>query len=62
MNRIETQPRATGLLTTLLVTCIGLGMGLYISSEIVKHHKGTINVESQLKQGSTFYFDLPLLA
>jgi two-component system phosphate regulon sensor histidine kinase PhoR len=39
----------------------GLGMGLYISSEIVKHHKGTINVESQLKQGSTFYFELPLL-
>ena len=39
----------------------GLGMGLYISSEIIKHHKGIINVESQLKKGSTFYFELPLL-
>ncbi|GAB3918316.1 PAS domain-containing sensor histidine kinase [Mucilaginibacter boryungensis] len=39
----------------------GLGMGLYISSEIIKHHKGVINVESQLKKGSTFYFELPLL-
>lgn len=29
MNRIETPIRPTGLLTTLLVTCIGLGMGLY---------------------------------
>ena len=29
MNRIQTQPRAVGLITTLLVTCIGLGMGLY---------------------------------
>ena len=29
MNRTENKPRAVGLLTTLLVTCIGLGMGLY---------------------------------
>jgi two-component system phosphate regulon sensor histidine kinase PhoR len=39
----------------------GLGMGLYISAEIVKHHKGTINVESELKKGSTFYFELSLI-
>lgn len=29
MNRTENKPRAVGLLTTLFVTCIGLGMGLY---------------------------------
>jgi two-component system phosphate regulon sensor histidine kinase PhoR len=38
----------------------GLGMGLYISSEIVKTHNGTIGVNSKLGEGSTFYFDLPL--
>lgn len=39
----------------------GLGMGLYISAEIIKHHKGIINVESELGTGSTFYFEVPLL-
>ncbi|MBC8051593.1 MAG: PAS domain S-box protein [Sphingobacteriaceae bacterium] len=37
----------------------GLGMGLYISSEIIKAHHGTIGVESKFNQGSTFYFRLP---
>lgn len=37
----------------------GLGMGLYISSEIVKRHNGKVWVESQLGQGSTFYLSLP---
>ena len=37
----------------------GLGMGLYIVSEIVKHHEGTISVDSEVGQGSTFTVTLP---
>ncbi|MEI6662458.1 MAG: hypothetical protein WCL01_10060, partial [Comamonadaceae bacterium] len=29
MNRNQTQPRALGIFSTFLLTCIGLGMGLY---------------------------------
>jgi len=41
-------------------TTSGLGIGLYISSEIIKAHKGEIGVESKLNEGSTFYFILPI--
>jgi signal transduction histidine kinase len=41
-------------------TMPGLGMGLYISSEIIKEHKGEIKVKSKLKEGSVFSFSLPL--
>ena len=39
----------------------GLGIGLYISSEIIKRHQGRISVESHKGEGSTFSFRLPLL-
>ena len=38
----------------------GFGLGLYISSEIVKRHNGKIWVESEEKKGSTFFFTLPV--
>jgi PAS domain S-box-containing protein len=39
----------------------GLGIGLYISQEIVQRHHGRIWVESQKGGGATFYMSLPLV-
>lgn len=38
----------------------GLGLGLFICSEILKAHHGSFWLESKLEVGSTFYFRLPL--
>jgi signal transduction histidine kinase len=37
----------------------GLGLGLYISNEIIKRHSGTIDFKSEKGKGSTFCFSLP---
>lgn len=39
----------------------GTGLGLSICKAIIKQHNGTISYESIQNQGSTFYFELPLL-
>ncbi len=39
----------------------GLGMGLYISNEIINHHNGKIGVNSELGKGSAFFIELPLV-
>ncbi len=38
----------------------GLGLGLYISREIIVSHQGRIWVQSELGVGSTFFFELPV--
>jgi signal transduction histidine kinase len=39
----------------------GLGLGLYISREIVSHHQGRVWVESVEGKGSAFFVALPML-
>lgn len=38
----------------------GLGLGLYISAEIIKRHNGNIGVESEENEGSEFWFEIPV--
>lgn len=40
-------------------TFSGTGVGLYISSEIIKHHGGRMWVQSKQDQGSEFYIEIP---
>jgi signal transduction histidine kinase len=38
----------------------GLGIGLFISYEIIQQHQGKLWAESEPGKGSTFYFTIPL--
>ena len=38
----------------------GLGIGLFISKEIISRHKGRLWIESGQGKGSTFFFEIPL--
>jgi PAS domain S-box-containing protein len=38
----------------------GLGLGLYVASEILTRHKGNFWIESEFGKGSTFFFRLPV--
>jgi two-component system sensor histidine kinase/response regulator len=40
----------------------GLGIGLYISAEIIRRHSGEIGVKSRAEEGSEFFFYLPVNA
>ncbi|RYE17610.1 MAG: HAMP domain-containing histidine kinase, partial [Sphingobacteriales bacterium] len=38
----------------------GLGIGLYISHEIIRRHKGKLGLTSEVGVGSTFFFEIPV--
>ncbi len=50
-RRGQQQPAPTGN---------GLGLGLYITRFIIQHHHGSVGLDSNERQGSIFWFMLPL--
>lgn len=38
----------------------GMGLGLYISSEIIRKHQGKLWIDSDLNKGTKIYFSLPI--
>lgn len=40
---------------------VGVGLGLYIASEIIKKHKGRIQCKSTFGKGSLFWFTIPII-
>lgn len=40
----------------------GLGIGLYISAEIIRRHGGEVGVLSTIGEGSEFYFTIPIIS
>lgn len=46
--------------TQIRQSAAGLGLGLFISFDIINRHKGRIWVESEKGKGSTFHFSLPI--
>jgi len=38
----------------------GFGIGLFVVREIIEAHQGEVGIVSQIGEGSTFYFTLPI--
>jgi signal transduction histidine kinase len=43
-----------------VATATGLGFGLYLARAIIEDHHGTIGVDSEVGEGSTFTFEIPV--